>query len=57
MALDDVGDPASARPGRRPASGTHAIPKATLEVVPGAAHYVPFTRWADILDILATHGP
>jgi hypothetical protein len=31
---------------------------ATLEIVPGAAHYLLFTPWADILDtLLAAHGP
>jgi pimeloyl-ACP methyl ester carboxylesterase len=33
------------------------LPAATLEIVPGAAHYVLFTRWADILGTLAAaHG-
>jgi pimeloyl-ACP methyl ester carboxylesterase len=29
------------------------LPAATLDVVPGAAHYLLFTRWADILRTLA----
>jgi hypothetical protein len=29
------------------------LPAATLEVVPGAAHYLLFTHWADILRTLA----
>jgi pimeloyl-ACP methyl ester carboxylesterase len=33
------------------------LPSATLDVVSGAAHYLLFTRWADILETLAAaHG-
>jgi pimeloyl-ACP methyl ester carboxylesterase len=33
------------------------LPAASLDIVPGAAHYVLFTRWADILGTLAaTYG-
>ncbi len=33
------------------------LPAATLDIVPGAAHYLLFTRWADILRTLAAaHG-
>jgi pimeloyl-ACP methyl ester carboxylesterase len=33
------------------------LPAATLDLLPGAAHYLLFTRWADILATLAaTHG-
>jgi pimeloyl-ACP methyl ester carboxylesterase len=29
------------------------LPAATLDIVPGAAHYLLFTHWADILRTLA----
>jgi pimeloyl-ACP methyl ester carboxylesterase len=33
------------------------LPAATLDLLPGAAHYLLFRRWADILATLAaTHG-
>jgi pimeloyl-ACP methyl ester carboxylesterase len=52
-----AGDGAAARAAYGEWYARH-LPNATLEVVPGAAHYLLFTRWADNLDTLSVaHGP